>query len=211
MSVRRSPGQGTIVYDAGNVKGASIGEMDVREAIVLGQAVVHPDGTYTQTRKVENDSNLLAQYTMSPNGVRLWKRIISCSASGRPEEVMIYDHHDELRFRGVLSYDRLGRFREEVIFDTHGNVLRQRIQEYGPAGPKLKVIDDLAKVPADMRLVITREDGAVNQEVARRNYQEFLEQAEERPAQTAASGAEPEKPKRGLFKLFGGGKNKEKN
>ena len=193
--------------------GGSLGYMDVRRVEAWGRAIYHSDGSYTEstTPKAENS---MIQATKSPNGVLLFRRIISLDNYHRPKEVLIYDGRGLFRFRGEIVYDNQGRFREEMIFDAQNQLLRRRIQEYRPDGTAggLKIVDDLSKVPADLKLVITRQDG-YDAEVAQRNQDEFWRQASERQKEDNRRGAEesasaaPEKEKKrgGLLRFFRGG------
>lgn len=194
-------------------EGSTLGYQDIRQIHTWGRAIYHSDGSFTESTKPKA-LNSMIQETKSPNGVLLFKRVISLDSYGRPEEVLIYDGRGLFRFRGEIVYDNQGRFREEVIFDAKNQLIRRRIQEYQPNGQAggLKIVDDLSKVPADLKLVITRQDG-YDAEVAQRNQQEFWDNANVRErgssqqpqSGSGASATEPkeEKKRGGLFRIFG--------
>lgn len=216
-TIYRGDRQSAGMIDTGSVDGAKLVYTDFRNAVVWGRAIYHSDDSYTES-KLDDETRSLTQETKSPNGVTLMKRLISLDANGNPSEIMIYDGRGQYRYRGQILRDYQGRFSEEQIFDTNGQLLRRTIQEYDPTGKALplKVVDDLAKIPADLKLVITQADG-VGQDgkKAQENYQRFLEEAREvtpgssantAAAEPAAGQAEPGK-KAGFFKRFFGTKD----
>jgi len=174
--------QSTGYLDTGAVEGARLGYADIRNPDIWGRAIYHGDGSYTESKQ-DAETNSLTQETKSAGGVLLQKRLISLDAKGRPSEILIYDGRGQYRYRGQILYNSLGLPYEEQIYDTNSRLLRRRIQEYDPLGKRLrlKVVDDLSKIPADLRLVITRVDGAGHdKKAAARNYEQFVEAAEER-------------------------------
>ncbi|MCB1229868.1 MAG: hypothetical protein KDN19_06360 [Verrucomicrobiae bacterium] len=192
------------------VDGSKLGYMDIRQIDAWGRAIYHSDGSYTVSTSPKA-LNSMIQETFSPNGVILQRRVISLDGQGRPSEVLIYDGRGLFRFRGEILYDNQGRFREERIFDAQNQLIRRRIQKYLPNGQPgdFQIVDDLSKVPPDLKLVITQQDG-YNAEVAQRNQDEFWRQAQERERGSANSDkpAEPKKEKkRGFLRFFGGGKD----
>ncbi len=207
-TIYRGAAQNAAFSDMGAVEGAKLGYSDFRNAVVWGRAIFHPDDTYTESKQ-DSETNSLTQETRSPNGVLLQRRLISLDAKGRPSEVLIYDGRGEYKYRGQILYDLQGNFQEEQIYDTNSQLLRRRIQEYDAQGvpERLKVVDDLSKIPPDLKLVITRDDGvARDAETAQRNLEEFqrnakARRAEERGAETPVAAGE-KKP--GLLKRFFG-------
>lgn len=139
--------------------GARMGRQDSKNVEVWGRAIHHTDGTYTESKQ-DNLTNTLEQITKSDNGVKLQRRMVMLDETGRPTEVMIYDGRDQFKYRGVQIYDQLGRFTEEQLYDAEGTLIRRKVQEYDPAGNKLPVRswDYVANIPADLKLVITREN-----------------------------------------------------
>lgn len=141
-------------------------KMIEKNDVVWGQAKNHPNGNYTIS-KVE-DSTLIQKTFSQPRTVEehqkpeeerqpIERRVVQLDANGRPLEVLIYDIRNQLKFRGVLVYDRNGHFREERLFDPAGKLVRTRIQEYdsrGRAKPVKTVIDETA-VDSDISLVLT--------------------------------------------------------
>ncbi len=203
------------LIDTGKVEGSTLVYKDIREIDTWGRAIYHSDGSYTESTKPKAQNSMI-QETKSPNGVLLFRRVISLDAHGRPEEVLIYDGRGLFRFRGEIIYDNQGRFQEERIFDPHNQMIRSRVQEYLPNGQpgEFKIVDDLSKVPPDMKLVITRQDG-YDAEAAQRNQERFWQEAQERKAgenaRSAAGSEETPKPKKerrgGILRFFGGGKD----
>ncbi|MCB1076237.1 MAG: hypothetical protein KDM64_00290, partial [Verrucomicrobiae bacterium] len=188
-AVYRGQNQGAGMFDTGAVDGAKLGYIDFRTAEVWGRAIYHADGSYTESNQPIAE-NSMTQETKSANGVTLMKRLITFDTSKRPSEILIYDGRGNFRYRGQILYDRLGRFNEEQIYDTKNQLLRRTIQEYNPAGQALplKVVDDLSKIPADLKLIITQADGVPTREQQLANQQRFWDEAREvKPAQ-AASG-----------------------
>ncbi len=124
----------------------------------LARSIQHTDGSYTQTN-VEIGSDFVEQETKSKNGVLLLKRRISLDKKGNPQEILMYDGRDILKYRGVLVYDERGRFREEQLFDAKGKSLRRKVQEYDAKGVRLplKTFEYVSNVPSDLRMVVTRE------------------------------------------------------
>lgn len=179
------------LVDTGEM-GSRLGYADLRNPEIWGRAIYHDDGTYTESKQ-DASTNALTQDTKSPSGVLVQRRLISLDAKGRPSEVLIYDGRGQYRYRGQIIYDLQGRFQEEQIYDTKSVLLRRRVQEYEPNGtPRpVQVIDDLSKIPADLKLVITRGDGISRDgEIAQQEARRFREQASERRAE-AQRGAEP--------------------
>jgi hypothetical protein len=125
---------------------------------IWGRAIHHSDGSFTESKQ-DMLTNSLEQITKSKNGTRLQRRMISLDEMGRPSEAMIYDGRDQFKYRGKQIYDQLGRFSEEQIYDAKGTLIRRKVQEYSPRGEKLPVRswDDVANVPEDLKLIITRE------------------------------------------------------
>lgn len=202
----RGDAQNAAFIDTGAVEGAKLGYSDFRNAVVWGRAIFHPDDSYTESKQ-DAGTNSLTQETKSAGGVLLQRRLISLDAKGRPSEVLIYDGRGEYKYRGQILYDNLGRFQEEQIYDTNGQLLRNRIQKYDVSGKaeRLLVVDDQNKIPGDLKLVITREDG-VDEETAQRNMKEFQRQAEERRKddKTSESNGADGAKKPGLIKRFFG-------
>lgn len=214
-TIYRGENQQTGMIDTRAVDGAKLVYTDVRNAVVWGRAIYHADDSYTES-KLDDATNSLSQETKSANGVTLMRRLISLDAKGNPSEILIYDGRGQYRYRGQILYDLRGRFAEEQIYDTGGQLLRRTIQEYEPSGRPLplKVVDDLAKIPPDLKLVITQADGtAKDARRAEQAYQSFLREAREvRPAAgSTASGSVPpggEKPRKpGLLSRIFGPKN----
>lgn len=141
-------------------------KMIEKNDVVWGQAKNHPNGNYTIC-KVE-DSTLIQKTFTQPRTAEehqktdderqpIERRVVQLDANGKPLEVLIYDIRNQLKFRGVLVYDRNGFFREERLFDPAGKLVRTRIQEYdsrGKAKPVKTVIDETA-VGSDISLVLT--------------------------------------------------------
>lgn len=208
-AVYRGDYQNAGMIDTGAVEGAKLGFMDLHDSQSLGQTTYHPDGSYTEFKRLDFDTPTLAQFTKSPTGVLLWKRIISFDNAKKPVEVMIYDHSDNLRFRGILNYDRAGNFQQEMIFDRAGQVVRTKTQEYDAGGrpTKLKVVDDLKVVPKDFQLVISPgasgKDSRVDERGILRGGTAATEPANQ--PEPANSSASPEEPRRKgwLGKIFG--------
>ncbi len=132
---------------------------------VWGRAIHHGDGSYTESKQ-DVKSNTLEQITKSKNGVKLQRRMVSLDPNGRPAESLIYDGREQLKYRGTLIYDQIGRFSEEQIFDAKGTLIRRRVQQYGARGEKmpLRSWDYVANIPDDLKLVITRDDAAAASE-----------------------------------------------
>ena len=209
-AVYRGAQQGAGMIDTRAVDGAKLAYTDFRTAVVWGRAIYHNDDTYTESKQ-DSETNSLTQETKSANGVTLMRRLISLDTNGNPSEILIYDGRGQYRYRGQILYNRQGRFSEEQIFDTNNQLLRRTIQEYDATGRplSLKVVDDLAKIPADLKLVITQSDGVVKDaKRAEQAYQEFLKEAKEvRPGQPDSGAASPpvakEEPKKpGIFGRF---------
>lgn len=194
-------------------EGSTLGYMDVRQIDAWGRAIYHSDDSFTESTNPRAENSMI-QETKSANGVLLFRRVINLDAQRRPSEVLVYDGRGLFRFRGEIVYDNQGRFREEVIFDAKNQLLRRRIQEYDPLGRPtgLKIVDDLSKIPTDLKLIITREDG-YDPEVAKRNQDEFWKEAqvrkndregdapmEERDARPASQDREKKSWFKGLFK-----------
>lgn len=136
-----------------------LGQMQGKPIDIWGRAIYHSDESYTESKQ-DLETNTLTQVTKSKNGVRLQTRMVTLDENGRPSEVLIYDGREQFKYRGLQIYDTLGRFSEEQLYDAKGTLIRRKIQEYDPRGGKLPVrsVDYVANVPADLKLVITRED-----------------------------------------------------
>ncbi len=176
-------------------EGSTLGYMDIQQIEAWGRAIYHSDGSYTESTNPRAE-NAMIQETKSANGVLLFRRVINLDAQRRPSEVLVYDGRGLFRYRGEIVYDNQGRFREEVVFDAKNQLLRRRIQEYDPVGRPagLKIVDDLSKIPADLKLIITREDG-YDAEVAQRNQEDFWKEADERKrGAVSAEGAGEAQP-----------------
>lgn len=173
-------------------------------ASVWGYAIHHGDGSYTKSKQ-DYETHQLTQETFSANGTLLLTRRINLDEQGKPAEVLIYNGYNELRYRGVLIYDRLGRFQEELIFDTQRNLLRKRIQEFDSSGnAQVKVIDLTDKIPPDLQLVIS-EKTEVDPEVAKKAMKDFQEQATKVKKDEEADRNSGDGKKRGFFRgLFRG-------
>jgi hypothetical protein len=141
----------------------SLSRMDSKQVDIWSRAIHHEDGSYTESSRDESKKTL-EQVTKSKNGTTLQSRLISLDQYSRPSEVMIYDGRGQFKYRGMLLYDTLGRFREEQIYDVKGTLLRRKIQEYAANGQKVPVhcVDLVDNVPEDLKLVITRDDDRSN-------------------------------------------------
>jgi len=141
-------------------------KMVEKNDVVWGQAKNHPNGNYTVS-KVE-DSTLIQKTFTQPRTAEehqktdderqpVERRVVQLDANGKPLEVLIYDIRNQLKFRGVLVYDRSGVFREERLFNPSGKLVRTRIQEYDSRGkPKpVKTVIDETALGSDISLVIT--------------------------------------------------------
>lgn len=206
--IRRGELQNAAIVNTGYIDGTSLVSTDMRDADLWARAIIHADGTYTETKKDESNPQMLTQQTLSANGVLLQERVIMADDEGYPSEVMIKDAAGNFKYRGVLLYDRSGRFMEEQLYNMHNQLLRRKIQEYGPKGePKLRVVDYAKDLPADIQLVITEENAGRNAEQAQRNLARFQRNAQERDV---SAGAEP-KEKKGFFKKLNIFARKKKN
>lgn len=214
-----SPG-GSMVYkgqyqnagmiETGAVSGARLGYSDYKSDLVWGRAIYHDDDSYTESKQ-DTETRSLTQETKSPNGVTLVKRLISLDVKGNPSEILIYDGRGQYKYRGQILYDAMGRFVEERIYDTRNELMRQTLQKYDPQNKPLPLttVVNQAKIPADLKLVITRNDGVSRDGAkAAENYADFQRNAKEyRPgaADTPPQGAAPTEKKRGFLGrlLFG--------
>lgn len=190
-----------------------MGEMQDRYADVWGRAIHHSDDTYTESVQ-DITTNTLEQTTKSKNGVKLQRRLIMLDSIGRPSEVLMYDGHDVFKYRGLQVYDEYGRFEEEQLYDTENKLLRRRIQEYDSKGVPLPVksVDYVANVPADLKLVITRESEETAQTAQPQPTRQGLFRGNARQdtgtsttpaAPTATSGEETPPRGSGLGRIFG--------
>jgi len=199
--IRRGELQNAAIVNTGYIDGTSLVSTDMRDADLWARAIIHADGSYTETKKDDANAQMLTQRTLSANGVLLQERTIMADDSGFPSEVLIKDAAGNFKYRGVLVYDRNGRFMEEQLYNMNNQLLRRKIQEYGPKGePKLRVVEYVKNLPADIQLVITEENSGRNAEQAQRNLARFQRNAQERDVD-----AEP-KEKKGFFKklnIFG--------
>lgn len=198
------------MIDTGAVQGARLGYLDYTSEMVWGRAIYHDDDSYTESKQ-DAETRSLTQETKSANGVTLVKRLISLDVKGNPSEILIYDGRGQFKYRGQILYDQMGRFVEERIYDTRNELMRQTLQKYDAQNKPLPLttVVNQAKIPADLKLIITRNDGVTrDSRKAAENYAEFQRNAKEyRPgtADTPPQGAAPEPKKRGFFGklLFG--------
>ena len=211
-------------------RGGSIrlGHMEQEEAFYWSQVVNHPDGSYTETKrdnktmKTTEANQPVEQYTYASNKVLISKRHITHNEFGDPKEVIIRDAQDNFRYRGVLVYDPLTRrLKEEQIFDANGKPLRRNVQKYDTGGHPMpvEIYDYVKNLPQDLQLVITegenpnpREKGkrwklfgkSKDQEAGDRLIPGFNKKKKD---VTTGPASEP-KERKGLGKLFFGGRNK---
>jgi hypothetical protein len=124
---------------------------------VWGRGIHHADGSFTESKQ-DTKTKTLEQITKR-NNVTLQRRMIMLDQFGRPTEVMIYDGRGVFKYRGIQVYDTFDRFAEEQIYDPTGKLIRRKVQGYTPQGAKMPVRswDYVDNIPADLKLVITRE------------------------------------------------------
>lgn len=219
-----SPGVQTLsASHAGYVESryGTVGFMDEARLEVWGKAIHHTDGSYTESKSdVDPESNSLQQVTKSKEGVTLQRREVNLNDLGQPAEVLVFDARDQLRFRGVLTYDAAGRFREEVLYTPKNVAVRRKIQEYSPDGRRapLKVVDYAKKgeVPEGMELIIRQgqDNPSGNQSrggrIGRRESAPEAPPAAPTPAPADATpspgGGQPEAKRPGLLRRVFGGK-----
>lgn len=134
------------------------GRMDTRDPVVWARSIHHPNGNYTNS-KLDEESHRLEQRTYTPGGQLIELRLVELDGLGRPQRVSIRDHRDRLKFTGVLLYDRHGRFREERLMDSSGQVVRTRFQQYGSQGEPLpvKTVIDENAISSDITLLVTEQ------------------------------------------------------
>ena len=147
-------------------------------ADVWGRGIHHKDGSITESKQ-DTNTKTLEQITKK-NNVALQRRMIMLDQYGRPTEVMIYDGRGTFKYRGVQVYDTFGRFAEEQIYNPNGDLIRRKVQGYTPQGAKMPVRswDYIDNVPADLRLVITRESESSTDPVGRANANQTKPQEE---------------------------------
>lgn len=135
-----------------------IRQMQGKVVDVWGRGIHHADGSFTESKQ-DTKTKTLEQITKK-NNVTLQRRMIMLDQYGRPTEVMIYDGRGTFKYRGVQVYDAFGRFAEEQIYDPSGKLIRRKVQGYTPQGSKMPVRswDYVDNIPADLKLVITRDD-----------------------------------------------------
>lgn len=197
-----------------------IGRMQAREIEVWARRIQHSDGTYTESTE-DQRNNSLEQVTKSENGTTLKRRTIRLDRYGRPAEVLIRDGRGDFKYRGVLVYDQMGRFSEEQLFDAEGTLIRRKVQEYTANGLKkpLRAWDYIENVPADLKLVITRQSEEANSNPARNDRRGLFDRSEPKgnsgARQASADGSregtddKSTEKRKGLSlgRLFGAGKD----
>ena len=203
-------GEGGTTLMAGQY--GKLGMMEEARLEVWAKSIHHTDGTFTES-KSDSESNSLQQLTKSKDGVVLQRREVNLNDLGQPAEVLVYDGRGQLKFRGVLSYDAAGRFREEALYTPQNVVVRRKIQEYTSDGRMipLKVVDYSKNgfVPEGMALVVTKENdnpvGSARQRARRDRNQEPPSAPTNVDGTTPPSPEEAESEKRpGFFRrLFG--------
>jgi hypothetical protein len=177
-------GGDTILTDQQRQKFAQVNprlkQMHGRVADVWGRGIHHKDGSITESKQ-DTNTKTLEQITKK-NNVALQRRMIMLDQYGRPTEVMIYDGRGTFKYRGVQVYDTFGRFAEEQIYNPNGDLIRRKVQGYTPQGAKMPVRswDYIDNVPADLRLVITRESESSTDPVGRANANQTKPQEEKR-------------------------------
>ncbi len=166
-------------------------QMQGKVVDVWGRGIHHADGSFTESKQ-DTKTKTLEQITKK-NDVTLQRRMIMLDQFGRPTEVMIYDGRGTFKYRGVQVYDSFGRFAEEQIYDPTGKLIRRKVQGYTPQGAKMPVRswDYVDNIPADLKLVITRESESGTNPVGSAN----------------ATKGKPQQEKRGWFNGNGGNAN----
>lgn len=171
--------------------GVKLRQMQGKVVDVWGRGIHHTDGSFTESKQ-DTKTKTLEQVTKK-NDVILQRRMIMLDQFGRPTEVMIYDGRGTFKYRGVQVYDAFGRFSEEQIYNPSGELIRRKVQGYTPQGAKMPVRswDYVDNIPADLKLVITRDSESGTNPVGSAN----------------SNQGKPPQEKRGWFNGNGGNGN----
>ncbi len=199
------------------------GSQRAGEPEILARTIVHLNGNYTESVR-DNTTRILTletykgkenptdQELLDPDSAHrelIERQLVKLDQYGRGVETLVYGPDENLKYRGKLVYNGFGQFQEEQLYNTTGELIRRRIQEYGPGGKPLalKTVSYVEGIPDDFNGVLLPE---ITQD------QNLIRQAQEENQAMQASGAgsgEKEKEKGRFFgklqSLFGD-KDKEK-
>ncbi|MEI6534248.1 MAG: hypothetical protein WCN98_02820 [Verrucomicrobiaceae bacterium] len=103
---------------------------------VEGRALLHPDGTRTDSIKDVNKHEMI-ETTYDARSVVIAKKTFLLNANGDPTQGVIYDGAGNLIARVQFFFDDLGRMIEERCSNTQGQIFRRVIHRYDANGKAL--------------------------------------------------------------------------
>ncbi len=93
---------------------------------VWSRIVEHPDGTRTLSKQ-DIKTNTLEEATYTEGNVLVKRRLFQLDDLGNPRLAMLFDGKSNLLARTEYFYDEYGEIKEEVLFNTKGQLLRRLV------------------------------------------------------------------------------------
>lgn len=103
----------------------------------LGKAVLHEDGTKTETVRDRNKRELL-ETVFDARRVVISKKRFLLNANGDPTQGIIYDGAENVIAKVEFYFDELGRPIEERCLNTRNQIFRRVFHQYDPSGRPLQ-------------------------------------------------------------------------
>jgi hypothetical protein len=165
---------------------------------IWSQTILHPDGSRTVSKK-DLDAKVINQETYNSSGSVVMKRVYQLDAEGKEQRGFVFDAYNNLIYRIGYLYDEIDRLKEEVLYNTHGQIVRRQIYEYNRVGQLIRPVKAYTF------------EGAIPQSAVRpeRAMMSAEEMSREDGSSSMSEGAAKEK-KPGIFKRIFGKKNKKK-
>jgi hypothetical protein len=106
---------------------------------IWSQTILHPDGSRTVSKK-DLESKVINQETFNASGTLVMKRVYQLDAAGKEQRGFVFDGYNQLIYRIGYIYDEIDRLKEEVLFNTRGQVVRRQIYEYNRVGQVIRPV-----------------------------------------------------------------------
>jgi hypothetical protein len=118
--------------------GARAGAQQINTTTVSARAILHTDGTRTESVK-DVIKREMKDTTYDARGVVIATKIFLLNDNGEPVQGVIRDGADNLIARVQFFFDDLGRVIEERCVNTQNEIFRRVIHQYDPNGRPLPV------------------------------------------------------------------------
>lgn len=113
-----------------------LAQQQIGNSQLHAKAVLHPDGTRTESVK-DTTKREMMDSVYDSRGVVISKKVYLLNENGDATQGVIYDGAGNVIARVQFYFDDLGRVIEERCLNTKGEIFRRVIRQYDPSGKSL--------------------------------------------------------------------------